>query len=210
VTAGSGDQGGDDADEVVVLGAHEDSINGGASGQAPGADDDASGTTTLIELFKALMQHKYKPSRTVQFMWYAAEEVGLRGSQAIAASYQQQKQKVYAVLQLDMTFYAGRSPVFGIIEDNVNPALTAFLKTLATTYSTLPVATSKCGYGCSDHASWHKAGYAACLPFETTMANSNPNIHSTRDLISVLSLAHGLQFARVAAGFAVELAGVAN
>jgi leucyl aminopeptidase len=41
--------------EVVVLGAHQDSINGGAAGRAPGADDDASGVASLSEAIRVAM-----------------------------------------------------------------------------------------------------------------------------------------------------------
>jgi leucyl aminopeptidase len=41
---------GPNADEVVIIGAHEDSTNGGGSKRSPGADDDASGTSTVLEV----------------------------------------------------------------------------------------------------------------------------------------------------------------
>jgi len=45
-----------------------------------------------------------------------AEEVGLRGSQAIAESYYQQNKVVVGMMQLDMTFYpGGPQPVVGIM-----------------------------------------------------------------------------------------------
>ena len=57
--------------EVVVLGAHQDSINGGASGRAPGADDDASGVASLSEVIRVALANGYRPARTVKFMAYA-------------------------------------------------------------------------------------------------------------------------------------------
>ena len=42
----------------------------------------------------------------------------------------------------------------GIMTDFVNKDLTAALKLVATTYTTMTVEMSSCGYGCSDHASW--------------------------------------------------------
>ena len=69
--------------EVVVLGGHQDSIAGSncTTSRSPGADDDASGIATLSEVIRAAMALGYQPERTVKFMAYAAEEVGLRGSQ---------------------------------------------------------------------------------------------------------------------------------
>jgi hypothetical protein len=40
---------------VVILGGHIDSIaSGGATGRAPGADDDASGSSTVLEVFRSV------------------------------------------------------------------------------------------------------------------------------------------------------------
>jgi len=196
---------GDHADEVVIIGAHEDSIS--STTDAPGADDDASGTSCVLEVFRILCEQGFVPDRTVEFHTYSAEEVGLWGSQAIANKYQSQGVAVYAQMQLDMTMFvrSGTTETFGIITDYVNAGLTEFLKELVTAYSELGFTTSKCGYGCSDHASWTKAGYASCFPFEGTMANGDPYIHTKNDLISYLSLTHGMEFSKVATGFIVEL-----
>lgn len=198
---------GDYADELVIIGAHEDSINGGANGRSPGADDDASGTSSVLEVFRILVEAGFQPDRTIEFHTYAAEEVGLLGSQDIASKYQKDKKVVYSMMQLDMTFYtkSGTTPQFGIVTDYVNADLTAFLRKLVSAYSTLKSVDTKCGYGCSDHASWTKAGFQACFPFETTFANSNKNIHSTQDLIDKLDLNHGAEFVKVALGYLVEL-----
>jgi len=199
---------GPNADEIVIIGAHEDSINSrGSTLRAPGADDDASGTCTVMEVFRVLSTSGFKPSRTLEFHTYAAEEIGLRGSQAIADKYQRDGVPVYAMLQLDMTMYvkSGTKATFGVFTDYVNSDLTRFLRTLVPAYSNLGTTDSKCGYGCSDHASFNKAGFAACFASEGTMANSDPLLHTENDLFNVLNLAHGVQFGQVGIGFMVEL-----
>jgi len=196
------------ADEVVVIGAHEDSIGaGGASGRAPGSDDDASGTSTVLELFRLLATSGFKPNRSIEFHAYSAEEVGLRGSQAIAQVYQKEGVIVYSQMQLDMTSYVkpGTNPVIGIITDYVNSDLTKFLQSLVPAYTNLGFSTSKCGYACSDHASWTKAGYASCHPFESLESNINPKIHTSQDVFNILNLDHGLEFAKLGVGYLVEL-----
>jgi len=42
----------------------------------------------------------------------------------------------------------------------------------------------KCGYGCSDHASWNAQGYPASMPFESSMARDNPTIHTAKDTLA--------------------------
>ena len=97
------------ANEVVVIGGHLDSISmlGGKNGRAPGADDDASGIATLSEVARVLLAKNYRPARTVKFIAYAAEEVGLRGSQAVVRDFKQKQINVVGALQLDMTNYQG-------------------------------------------------------------------------------------------------------
>jgi len=67
---------------TVVVGAHQDSANYMFPLlPAPGADDDGSGTVTILEAFKALVERAYRPKdKIVEFHWYAAEEAGLLGS----------------------------------------------------------------------------------------------------------------------------------
>jgi len=195
--------------EVVIIGAHEDSITGGgANSRAPGADDDASGVSTLLQIYKILANDpKFLPDRSIEFQTYAAEEVGLRGSDAIAANYQSKKVVVVAMLQLDMTFFTptGKVATVGMITDYTNAGLSAFVRTLINTYLTISHVNSQCGYGCSDHASWNKYGYPAAFAFETSFSQANPYIHTVNDVLSMLNLNHGLQYVRLGLAFATEL-----
>jgi len=199
---------GPNKDSIVIIGAHLDSVGSSATALSPGADDDATGTSSLFEIFRVLVDYKYQPDYTLQFMAYAAEEAGLLGSQAIAASYLKNNADVYAVLQLDMTGYD--RDAIGIITDYTSGELNTFVRTLVETYTTLNWKDSVCGYGCSDHASWNRTGVRASFPFETPFGSHNPNIHSTRDTVSHLNPEQMLQFVYLGIGFAVELAGVAS
>jgi leucyl aminopeptidase len=196
--------------EVVVLGAHLDSINGsGSSYSAPGADDDASGVAALTEVIRVAMLKGYRPARTVRFMAYAAEEVGLKGSGAIAANYKSTGVNVVGVLQLDMINYRGSSYDIVLVSDYTNAAQNTFLTNLISRY--LPGVTStstRCGYGCSDHASWYNQGYAASIPFEALMGQDNPYIHTTNDTLTQTagSAQNSVKFTKLAAAYMAELA----
>lgn len=195
---------GPNADEVVVLGAHEDSTAGSSTARAPGADDDASGTATVLEAFRILVAAGFVPDRTLEFHTYAAEEAGLLGSQNIANTYRSRNTSVYAQLQLDMTGY-GSGPI-GIITDFTHANLTTFVRLLIDVYTFSTWSDSSCGYGCSDHASWFRAGYPSAFPFEAPFGSHSPYIHTANDLITTLNFNKIVQFARLAVGFAVELA----
>lgn len=201
-------QGSDLPNEVVIIGGHADSINGGASGQAPGADDDASGVATFTEVIRTAMNNNYKPRRTVKFMAYAAEEVGLRGSAAIASQYKSQGVNVVGVMQLDMTAYKGSSSDIVLMTDYTNAAQNSFIQNLIDTYVGVPWSTDRCGYACSDHASWTNQGFPASMPFESRMSEYNRNIHTSRDTYANLSnsSAHAYKFAKMAASYMGELA----
>lgn len=204
------------ASEIVVLGAHLDSINvsagGSASQVAPGADDDASGIATLTEVIRVALASGWKPKRTIKFMGYAAEEVGLRGSKAIANSFQAAGKNVVGVLQLDMTNYkSGSVPDMQLITDYSSTELKTFFTSLFDTYLAplgITRSTYTCGYGCSDHASWTAAGYPSAMFFEAgDSAGYNPKIHTANDTLANMgsSAANSVKFAKFGLAFLGEV-----
>ncbi|KAF6753089.1 Zn-dependent exopeptidase [Ephemerocybe angulata] len=200
------------ANPRVLLGAHMDSINlsNPTSGRAPGADDDGTGTVNLLEAYRALLQGNFRPTSTVEFQFYAAEEAGLLGSQAIATKYKNDGVAVRGHYQLDMTGYfkPGTKEVMALAPDYIDSSLNEFTKLLITAYASIPWGTDlACGYACSDHASFNKVGYPTTYPFEAVTGNDNQLIHSASDTTSVsgFSWSHSLEFAKVAAAFAYEL-----
>jgi leucyl aminopeptidase len=195
--------------ETVILGAHQDSINqrDRLNGRAPGADDDGSGVVTLMEALRVLLISGYQPLRPIEFQFYAGEEVGLLGSQAIAQEYQQKGRVVAGMFQLDMTGYPiPGAPDIGIVTDNVDPDLTNLVRGLVTAYSTLQSGDFECGYGCSDHASWNVAGYPSAIPFEMSQMPDFSRIHTPNDKLETVDYDHALEFVKLAIGFAVEMA----
>ena len=197
------------AGQRVVIGAHLDSVNWKSSGEittrrAPGADDDASGIATLLEAFRVIAQSGFQPERTLEFMGYAGEELGLLGSQDISERYERDRIPVVAVLQLDMTMMPGPSRKLQMITDHVHEGLTSYTGRLLTEYTGMPWEMGVCGYGCSDHASWTRAGFASAFPFESP-EDINRLIHSERDTLDTLEAAFGLHFSKLAVAFAAEL-----
>lgn len=198
-------------DEVVVVGGHLDSISGTGTGnamQAPGADDDASGIATITEIVRIALASGWKPRRTVKFMAYAAEEVGLRGSNAIAQAFRSQGVDVVGVLQLDMTNSGAGSPyAMRLMTDNSDPVLQDFVLRLFDTYLAplgLARGTDTCGYACSDHASWTSAGFPAAMMAEPVFFT---RLHTPTDTLAYMgnSAAVSTHFARLGLAFVGEL-----
>jgi len=109
-------------EEIVILGAHYDHIGTASKGVmcreqsgdaiCNGADDNASGTAMVLEVARAFAEAKYRPARTVVFAHFAGEELGLYGSQALAASPPKappfEGGKVVAMVNLDMVGRLGK------------------------------------------------------------------------------------------------------
>ncbi|KAL1296903.1 hypothetical protein AAFC00_004515 [Neodothiora populina] len=206
------------SEKTVIIGAHQDSINLFFPSllAAPGADDDGSGTVTILEALRVLLIEDDivagKQDNTVEFHWYSAEEGGLLGSQAIFQSYEKAGRDVKAMLQQDMTGYvqktldAGEPESVGVITDFVDPGLTDFIKEVITSYCDIPYILTECGYACSDHASASKAGYPSAFVIESDFKYSDGKIHTTEDKLEFLSFDHMLQHAKLTLGLAYELA----
>jgi Zn-dependent M28 family amino/carboxypeptidase len=83
-------------DNVVMAGAHLDSVTAG-----PGINDNGSGSAALLET--ALMMAKVKPENTVRFAWWGAEELGLIGSTAYVEGLSQaERDRIALYLNYDM------------------------------------------------------------------------------------------------------------
>jgi len=74
-------------DEYVVVSAHYDHLGKRGDDMYPGADDNASGTSTVLEICQAMVEAKKAglgPRRSVLCLWVSGEEKGLLGSQYYA------------------------------------------------------------------------------------------------------------------------------
>lgn len=94
------------------------------------------------------------------------------------------------------------------MNDNIDDDLQEFTKQLIDEYLSIGWDDSTgCGYGCSDHASWHEYDYPTVMPFETTFGDDNPVIHSADDTVDAdgFSWDHSVEFAKLGLAFAIEL-----
>lgn len=192
---------------AVVLGGHLDSISGWGFGNshAPGADDNASGVGALMEALRVLSTSE-RAAHDIYIFFYAGEEAGLLGSAEIAKQFKRNGKLVRGVLQLDMTMFPGDGAfVISSMTDFTHPNLRLWLKDFNNQGLGATIIEDECGYGCSDHASWHRQGFAALMPFESTFDNMNPDIHTARDVVSSRSnFDHAALFSKIAVGFALS------
>ncbi|MGJ8683455.1 MAG: M20/M25/M40 family metallo-hydrolase [Nonlabens sp.] len=93
-------------DEVVVIGAHYDHIGFmkavAGDSLANGANDNATGTASVLAIAQALKQIDFN-RRTVVFALFSAEEKGLLGSKHLAKRMKAEKENVVAMINFEMT-----------------------------------------------------------------------------------------------------------
>jgi bacterial leucyl aminopeptidase len=199
-------------EEMIIFGGHGDSIATSRGDReremkAPGADDNASGIAVLTEILRVIIEGNYRPEKTIKIISYAAEEVGLRGSNEIATRMKSIDAKIVGVIQFDMTNFIGPDGKINLISDFTNSNQNAFLGKLIDKYVKSPWGYGKCGYACSDHASWTQSGFIASFPFEASMNGHNPHIHTKGDTLekSQNVALHATKFAKLGVSYLIEL-----
>lgn len=98
-------EGTDRKDEVIVVSAHYDHVGTKGDEIFNGADDNGSGTSTVLELaqsFKLAKDAGHGPSRSILFMWFTGEEKGLLGSKYYAENPMYDIKKTVANVNIDM------------------------------------------------------------------------------------------------------------
>lgn len=98
--------------EVCIIGGHYDSITyERPESTAPGADDNASGTTAALEIARVMKSKKFIPECTIKFINFAAEEFGLYGSKDLADKYLKTSLTLKLMINADMISYSSQ-PLF--------------------------------------------------------------------------------------------------
>jgi len=167
--------------EYVIIGGHYDSYTG--SSNAPGADDNASGTCGVMEVARILAPYTY--DRTIIFCAFSGEEYGLYGSAAYATWCDNQNLNILGYLNMDMIGYL--RPGDPIHTDIIAPSSAQDLVDYYTSVCALYLPSFITGPGAlsggdSDHTSFNNHGFMGIFPFEDSQYYS-PYIHTTNDVI---------------------------
>lgn len=83
-------------DEYVIIGAHLDSHDG-----ATGATDNGAGVAAAMEAARLLVDTGIRPRRTIRFILFGGEEVGMLGSRAYVTDHSDQMDKISAMFNMD-------------------------------------------------------------------------------------------------------------
>jgi hypothetical protein len=180
---------------IIVVGAHHDSYSSIVE-QAPGADDNASGVSAVLETARALMRSGLSTQKTVRFCTFGAEELGLLGSADYARRARARNEDICAMLNFDMIGHRRADQP----DRHVNIVWYAGHETLARIdsqtarlYTSLEPRFTSAGRNASDSYSFVREGYAAVFMIE---ADFNPFYHSPSDVLDTLDMEYAADIVR--------------
>lgn len=176
-----------------IIGAHYDSHSRlDPWHNAPGADDNASGTAAVVECARILSQYDF--DCTFKFIAFCGEEQWMIGSGHYAANAAATGQDIAAMINNDMIAYTseGDQEDLEIISDYASEWLADVWVAVAQTYTKLLVTKTIDPNAPSDHEPFWDYGFCAieCAEDEAEeiWGGSNPNYHSAGDTLGTLNL----------------------
>ena len=199
-----------DPDDIYIICAHVDSISNDPYNYAPGADDNASGTTAVMIAADILSQYDF--SYTIRFVTFTGEEQGLHGSRYYAHDAYYGGDDILGVLNLDMIAYD--SDADSILELHAGTgagsiAIANLFSDVVDTYdlNLVPQIITAGATNRSDHASFWDYGYDAILAIEDWQ-DFTPYYHKTSDQLSTLNMPYFTEFVKASVGTVASMAGL--
>ena len=196
------------ANEYVVVGAHYDHLGWGGQGSFKpdvhaihnGADDNASGVAGMLCAARLLQDAKPAAvdQRTVLFVAFSAEEIGLGGSAWFVEHPVLGKvDNIAAMVNLDMV---GRMQEhkLNVLGADSSKAWPVRIETANKAAPEVKISAGGDGYGPSDHSSF----YAAGVPVLHLFTGAHEQYHSPEDDVALLNVAGGADVARITAALA--------
>lgn len=197
----------DNPGNIYIVCAHLDDVPNASV--APGADDNASGSSAV--LLAASILSRYTFENSIRYVLFTGEEQGLEGSYSYVQECAGAGDNILGALNCDMIAYDGNMD--GQIEVHCGTGAASgalgdvLIDTIGTYY--LPLLAVKFTTGSatgSDHASFWDAGYPALLGIEDTSADSNPFYHTAEDKRAHCNLSYVTDYVKVAVGTIARLA----
>lgn len=175
------------SNEYVLVGAHYDHLGMGGEGSGSrvpdesaihyGADDNASGVASLLELARYFSANKSLASRSILFVAFGAEEMGIIGARYFTEHSPVPVKSIKAMINMDMVgrLVEGNSVIniSGTGTSNVTDSLiNIYEKNRIFTIKRVPD-----GYGPSDHAAFYTAG----VPVSFITTGAHGDYHTPQD-----------------------------
>jgi hypothetical protein len=184
--------------EHVCIGAHLDHLGLQQGSVYPGADDNGSGSTSILQIANAIHTNAQKPQRSVLLMAFCAEERGLLGSKHYAANPLRPLKDMVCMLNIDMigrNEESDKEPA----SENENTIHLVGSKKISNQLHELTITANKHVnfvfeydqegvYNRSDHASFAKKG----VPITFLFGGFTPHYHKPTDTLE------GINFSKIA------------
>ena len=165
--------------QLILVGAHHDSVEG-----APGANDDASGTATVLELARVFAN---APTDTdIRFVTFGAEENGLLGSyEFVERMTDEDYYRTVGMFQMDMVGSKDAGPLIMYTNDGEKNIVTDLGASAGARLAKTGEATPYGMEGRSDHVPFAEIGLPAALFIHAPV---EPWYHSPQDTLDKISL----------------------
>jgi hypothetical protein len=191
------------ASEYVIVGGHLDHV-GDWPVLLPGADDNASGSATVLEVARAAARLSPRPRRSLLFVLFGGEECGLLGSKALAAHLPPSLGRCVGVYNLDMVGAGTGAYVAG--GENFPPLYQALERARDRVQPGMPLKAGRSeGEPRADHGPFQAAGIPAVSLFGS--GGNHHGYHSGEDTIWWITPKTMEAIGRVVLVAAVDVAG---
>ena len=183
-------------EEIVSFGAHYDSVD-----FSKGVYDNGAGSVINMEVLRYFAENP--PKRTLKFMWYGSEEIGLEGSWAYVKAHKEELEAHKLMINVDVG-----GPVLGVdrITATAEKALASYLEYFVKIHGF--TAEVKQGIYSSDSIPFADSGVPG-VNFSRDGAPGAAYIHDRFDTLSFLSADMLEKTTRIVLEFGKEMAGAA-
>ena len=190
-------------DKILLFCAHYDTIlsdrREDIDARAPGADDNASGVSSLIEVYRIIS--KLDTEYRLRFVFFSGEEQGLWGSTQYAQDVKDRNEDLHAVINLDICAEAGflgsnnttnvdiDDGTTGSVSSNNEASLLLGekMEQMAIDYTDLNVV-NQWPIDNSDYMPFEARGYVCIGAYDGSVVEGNTHYHSETDLPSNLNM----------------------
>jgi len=194
------------SDKIFIICGHYDGVP-----ETIGADDNVAEAISVLCAAKILSQYEF--NHTIRFVLFSGEEQGVHGSYYYALDAAKNKDKIVAVLNIDMTGYAtniedGNSvTIFENFRSRWISEKSVEVNAKYNNHINLEVKIKRMLADCSDHFCLWQNGYDAIFYFESEM---NPDYHTPQDGLDTVNITYATKIARQSLATIAELSQITN
>ena len=179
--------------EFIVIGSHLDHLGVRSGTVFPGADDNGSGSTAVLSIAKAFAKNPTRPRRSILFIWFAAEEVGLVGSKHFCDNPLLPLENMTCMFNIDMVGRNEETPNETAAENEGAIHLVGSKKGESDIHSLIETANKHVGFrfeydqedvfGRSDQINFYEKG----VPVAFLFGGFHPDYHQPSDLVAAIN-----------------------